>query len=283
MKMPKLSIIILTHNTKEMTLDCLESINKVKSELDLEVIISDNNSTDGSVDAIKKSYKWVKITEGPNLSFSNGNNRAKKLVKGKYVLLLNSDTIVHKNTLKKCVSYFETHDNIGALTCKLVLPDGSLDKDARRRFPTPWISFNRLILKNGKKYWYEDVPADKTHEVDAIQGAFFLTTKQVLDKVGWLDEKFVFDGEDLDLSFQIRKLGLKIMYYPEVSITHLKKATRNKLTDIQIERKMQGVNSMERFYRKNLWSNYPLLLNLIVLLGIKLLKVLRYVKLKIGI
>ncbi len=274
MKKPTLSIIVLNHNTKDITINCLKSIEKVRGELDFEVILSDNASTDGSVEAIKNKFSWIKIIEGPNISFSNGNNRARKIVNGKYILLLNSDTIVHKGTLKKCIEYFEKNENIGALTCKLVLPNGSLDKDARRRFPTPWMSFKRLFLKNGRAYWYEDISPDKTHEVDAIQGAFFLTTKKVLDQVNWLDEKLIFDGEDLDLSFQIKKAGYKIIYYPDISITHIKKASKNSFSGIA--RKMQGINSMEYFYRKNLWDNYPLLFNYFVLMGIKFLKLLRF-------
>lgn len=276
MKKPTLSIIVLSHNTKDITINCLKSLENVRKELDFEVILSDNASTDGSVEAVESNFGWVKILKGQNISFSNGNNRARKVVRGKYVLLLNSDTLVHKNTLKSCVEYYESHDNIGALTCKLVLPDGSLDRDARRRFPTPWISFNRLFLKNGKEYWYEDVSFDKIHEVDAIQGAFFLTTKKILDQVGWLDENLIFDGEDLDLSFQIKKAGYKIIYYPSVSITHIKKASKNNFSGIA--RKMQGINSMEYFYRKNLWNNYPLLFNYFVLLGIKFLKLLRFMQ-----
>ena len=278
-----LSIIILNHNTKEILTNCLNSIKKYEDEVPLEVIVSDNASTDGSVQMINDDFKWVKLVKGPNISFSNGNNRARNVVKGEYVLLLNSDTLLHKNTLKKTIEYLENNEEVGALTCKLVLPDGSLDKDARRRFPTPWISFDRLFLGNGSKYWYEDIPANKIHEVDTIQGAFFLTRKEILDRVGWLDEKFVFDGEDLDLSYQIRKLGYKIVYYPEVSITHLKKATRNKLTDTQIQRKMEGVNSMEYFYTKNLWNNYPLIFNYFVLSGIKLLKLIRFIQVKLNI
>ena len=276
MKKPTLSIIVLNHNTKDITLNCLKSIENVKKEVDTEVILSDNASIDGSVEAIKNKFSWVKIIEGPNISFSNGNNRARKIVQGKYILLLNSDTLVHKGTLKRCIEYFEKNENIGALTCKLVLPDGSLDKDARRRFPTPWMSFKRLFLKNGKEYWYEDISPELTHEVDAIQGAFFLTSKKILDQVGWLDEKLIFDGEDLDLSFQIKKSGYKIVYYPEASITHIKKASKNSFSGIA--RKMQGINSMEYFYRKNMWNNYPPLFNYFVLLGIKFLKLLRFIQ-----
>lgn len=286
MKNPKLSIIILNYNTKELLSDCLRSLEKVKSELSFEVIVSDNDSTDGSLEMVMKDYPWVRTTKGPNISFSSGNNRAKGMVKGSYVLLLNSDTIVKPMALSESVNYMEEHADVGALTCKLVLKDGSLDKDVRRRFPTPWISFKRLFLKNGREYWYEDIDENKIHEVKAIQGAFFLTKKDILDRVGWLDEKYLFDGEDLDLSYQIRKAGYKIVYYPKVSIIHLKGASKGKIKDVgrsvdkklRIKKKMEGVDSMEYFYRKNLWSEYPIFFNWFVLLGIKFLKMLRYLQ-----
>jgi len=200
MKKAKLTIIILNHNTKALLADCLDSIKKNNDDISLQVIVSDNSSTDGSVEMIKKNYKWVELLQGPNISFSNGNNRARKYTKGEYILFLNSDTIVHKDTLTKCVEYLDKHNDVGALTCKLVLPDGSLDKDARRRFPTPSIYLNAFIFNNKDRYWYQDIPANITHEVEVIQGAFFLTTKKILDQVGWLDEKYIFDGEDLDLN-----------------------------------------------------------------------------------
>ena len=281
MEKPKLSIIILNHNTKDILVDCLKSIEKVKNELSFEVIVSDNASSDGSQEVVRKNFEWVKLIEGPNISYSNGNNRARKYVNGKYVLFLNPDTIVHKETLRKTVNYLENNPEVGALTCKLVLKNGELDYDARRRFPTPWISFNRLFLGNGRKYWYLDVPSDKTQEVDAIQGAFFMSPKKVLDEVRWLDEKFSFDGEDLDLCFQIKKSGYKVVYFPEVSITHLKKATRDSVPEIKLKRKMEGVNTMEYFYKKNFWGDYPIIFNYFVLTGIKLLKLLRYIQVKL--
>lgn len=282
MKKIILSIIILNHNTKDILLNCLKSIEKVRNELDFEVIVSDNASIDGSPEEVRKNYGWVKLVEGPNISFSNGNNRARKIVRGKYILFLNTDTLIHKDTLKKTVQYMENNPTIGALTCKLILENGEFDKDTRRRFPTPWLSFNRLFLGNGKKYWYDDFPENIVQEIDAIQGAFFMSPKKVLDEVDWMDEKYIFDGEDLDLSFQIKKTGYKVIYYPEVSITHFKKATRNRLSDEQkLERKMQGLNSMERFYKKNLWNNYSFITNFAVLSGIKLLKIIRFIQAKI--
>ena len=281
MTKPKLTIIILNHDTSELLKNCLNSIYQYKNEVSFEVIVSDNASTDESVDLIKNQFKWVKLVQGPNISFSDGNNRARKYTKGKYVLFLNSDTIVHKNTLKKCVEYLDNHSNVGALTCKLVLPNGELDKDARRRFPTPWISFKKLFLGNGRNYWYDEVSPEIIQEVDAIQGAFFLSRKNILDKVGWWDEKFIYDGEDLDLSYQIKKAGYEIVYFPQVSIIHLKKATKNKVVTISLRAKMEGLNSMEYFFKKNLWNNYPIIFNYFVITGIKFLKLLRYLQLKI--
>ena len=287
---PKLSIIILSHNTKDILADCLKSIEKNKNEVRLEVIVSDNASTDGSLAMVKSKFPWVRCIQGPNVSFSNGNNRARDIAQGEFVLLLNSDTLVQKGTLSETVKYLQENEGVGVVTCKLVLPNGKLDKDARRRFPTPWISFNRLFLHNTKAYWYGDIPDNVTHEVDSVEGAFLLTRKDILDKVGWLDEHYLFDGEDIDLCFSIKKLGYKTVYFPEVSIIHLKGASKGKIKDLRktlspelvLKRRMDGVNSMEYFYRKNLWSSYPLVFDYFVLLGIKFLKLIRYFQIKLS-
>lgn len=282
----KLTVIILNYNTKELLSDCLKSVRANMNEVPMEVIVSDNSSTDGSQDMIKKDFPWVKFLEGPNEGFSKGNNRARPFTNGEMVLFLNPDTIVHKDVFAKTVRYLEEHPKTGALTCKLVLSDGSMDKDVRRRFPTPRISFNKLILGKTKEYYYEYIPESATHEVEAIQGAFFLSYKKILDKVGWFDERYFFDGEDVDLCYQIHKAGYNLIYYPDVYITHLKGVTkgkvkkwRHKLTDQQRKKiRLAGVHSMELFFRKNLWKNYPLMFDYIVILGINLFKIVRYVR-----
>ena len=137
------------------------------------------------------------------------------------------------------------------------------------------------------KHFYDDnIPQDATHEVEAIQGAFFLTWKKLLDKVGWFDEGYFFDGEDLDLCYQIHKAGYKLIFYPETTVTHLKGVTkgkvkkwRHKLTPQQRKRiRLAGVASMERFFKKNLWKKYPVLFNYFVIIGINLFKVVRYIR-----
>ena len=281
----ELSIIILNYNTKELLADCLNSIKKYENEISLEVIVSDNASSDGSADMVKKDFSWVKVLEGENSGFSKGNNRARPYVHGSMVLFLNPDTLIHKDVFTKTTAYLKEHKDVGALTCKLILPDGSLDKDTRRRFPTPWISFNRLIFRNGYKYWYQDVPDNIIQEVDAIQGAFFLTWKKHLDKVGWFDEDYFFQGEDIDLSWKINNLGLKNIYYPEVSVTHLKGASTGKSKHWKarislkhkIKIKLATVDAMELFFRKRLFNNYPLFFSWFVIFGIKIFKILRLI------
>lgn len=291
-KKPQLSIVVLSCNTKDLLKDCLESLEKVKDEVTFEVIVPDNGSTDGSIEMLKEDFKWVKLIEnGENLGFAAGNNRTRSYCKGEYVLFLNSDTIVKKKTLKKSIDYIKENKEIGALSCKLVLPTGELDKDARRSFPTPWVSFthfsklDRIFSKSPlfAQYWYGYMDENTIHEVDVIQGAYFLTRKKLLDEMAWFDEDYFLDGEDIDLCWKIKKRDFKILYYPEVSIIHVKGATkgkgrRNKKKVSLKERlkfRMAGVNSMEIFYKKRLWKQYPLLLNLLVLLGIKLLKLIR--------
>ena len=292
-----LSIVILNYNTKDLLKDCLLSLDKVKNEVSFEVIVTDNGSTDGSQEMLKKDFSWVKLIENnANLGFAVGNNKAKDYCKAENVLFLNSDTIVHKGTLKKCLEYLHKNKKVGALTCKLDLPEGGVDKDARRSFPTPWISLVHLVFGLDKifpkspvfaKYWYGYIPEDRVHEVDAIQGAFFLTRKKILDKVGWFDEDYFLDGEDIDLCWKIKQAGWKIIYYPEVSIIHLKGVTKGKNKKVKkraplaerIKFRMSGVTSMEIFYRKRMWSKYPLPLNILVIAGIKCLRVLRIIKL----
>ena len=294
----ELSIIILNYNTKELLKNCLDSLGKVRNEANFEVIVPDNGSIDGSPEMVESEFNWVKkvIRNGKNLGFAAGNNRAKNYVDGNFVLFLNSDTLVPKGTLVGALKYIKDNKEIGALTCKTILKNGELDKDARRSFITPWIGLVHIFLKLDRifpkskilsQYWYGYISPDETHEIDALQGAFFLTRKEILDRVNWFDESYFLDGEDIDLSWKIKSLGWKNVYYPDVSITHLKGATKGKMEsqtkkNVSLSSKLRfrlsGVDSMEKFYRKNLWVNYPLAVNLIVVVGIRILKGMRFIR-----
>ena len=282
---PKLSIIVLSYNTRDLLDSCLTSLKKVRDELKFEVIVVDNASIDKSASLVKENYPWVHLIESKeNLGFSKGNNLTRGVTRGKYILFLNSDTEVYKNTLKQCVEYYDKNPNIGALTCKLVLPNGTFDKDTIRSFPTPWVALTHFsgldrIFPHSKifsRYWYGFLDKDKIQKVEAIQGAFFMSTKKLLDRVGWFDPDYFLDGEDIDLSWKTSRNSIGNMYFPKVTILHIKKASKKGKRSLSSI--MAGVNSMELFYRKNLWDMYPYMISLPVILGIKALKVLRYLK-----
>ena len=290
---PELTIIILNYNTKELLADCLKSIKKYENEISFEVIVSDNASQDDSAEMVKKDFPWVKVLEGENVGFSKGNNRARKYTHGEMVLFLNPDTVVNKGVLKATTDYLKKNKEVGALSCKLVLPSGEIDKDARRSFPTPWVSFTHLVLKLDRifpkskvfaKYWYGYLPENKTHEVDAIQGAFFLTWKNILDKVGWYDEDYFFNAEDIDLCWKIKEKDYKIIYYPDVFIYHVKGASKGKSKKWRhkvpfkhrVKMKLIEATSMEIFYRKRLWKKYPVWFNWFVIFGIRIYKFMKF-------
>lgn len=279
--MPELSIVILNFNTKDVLANCLESLKKIEKEADFEVLVVDNASTDGSVDMVQKRFpKYELITNQENLGFARGNNAAKERAKGKYVLFLNSDTIVERNAISHTLQFLKDDPKIGAITCKVVLPSGMLDPDTRRSFPTPWVAFTHFsrldrIFPSSRvfsKYWYGYRDASKTQEVDVIQGAFFMSRKKLLDKVGWFDEDYFLDGEDIDLCWKIKELGYKIIYYPLVFIKHIKKASKKNNKNVSTN---SGVKSMEIFYKKRMWSRYPVFINYLVLLGISIMKIVR--------
>lgn len=298
--MKKLSIIILNYNTKDLLYNCLVSLIKVGKEADIEVIVVDNGSTDGSlkkVGELKAKFKTIKFIQNKdNFGFAKGNNQAKGVVSGEYVLFLNSDTEVKKDAIGKTLEFIDRDRTIGAVTCKLVLPNGKPDRDTRRSFITPWIGLVHLVLKLDylfpksklfAKYWYGYKDENEIHEVDAIQGAFFLTRKKILDSVGWFDEDYFLDAEDIDLSYKIREKGYKIFYFPQVDIIHYKGASKGKIKGIakqklslseKVRFKLSGVNSMEIFYKKRLWHKYPELVNWMVVLGINVIKYIRFLK-----
>lgn len=297
-----ISVVVVTYNVKELTFDCLASLRTAEDEMEkngftMEVIISDNGSSDGTIEMVKTEFPSVKLIENnENLGFSKGNNRARTIVVGKYVLMLNPDTIVEKNTLPECVRFLEVRPEVGALTCRIDLWNGGTDKDARRAFPTPWVAlthfsgldkvFPRSEFFAG--YWYGSIPEDREHEVDVLQGAFCLVRRDVLEKVGWYDEDYFLDGEDIDLCWKIKRAGYKIIYFPKVRIVHYKGASKgkermefaNKRLDAVSRRRfiVSGVDSMKIFYRKHLSNRYPFFISLLVFFGIDLIKFLRLVR-----
>lgn len=228
-----LSVVILNYNTVDLTRTCLSTVLAAKlGGYRMEVTVCDNGSTDGSIDMMRSEFPSVTLIENKkNLGFAAGNNPGIKAARGRYILLLNSDTEVPQGTLATMIRFMDDNPDIGASTCKLLLPDGSIDPACHRGFPTPWASITYL-LKLEKLFpgstifgqYHQGYKGFATiHEVDCIVGAFFLVRREVVAQVGLLDEDYFMYGEDIDWAYRIRTAGWKIMYNPEVSILHKKK------------------------------------------------------------
>ncbi|MBC3796744.1 glycosyltransferase family 2 protein [Acetobacterium tundrae] len=275
-----LSIIIVNYKTQEMTSNCIDSIIKSNTKgLDYEIIVVDNASDDGSIEAIEKLFPQVKtIKNHENLGFSKANNMGIKIADGDYILLLNSDTIVEFNTLKGALQFIKDHKHIGALGCKILLPSGKLDAACKRSFPTPAngiyhslnldTSFPDNVRFGAYNLTYVD--ENKTSSIDCIVGAFMMIPRKVIDEVGMLDEDYFMYGEDIDWCYRIKKAGYQIMYYPEVRIFHHKKASGiGKRNPKVIE---AFYDSMGIFYNKHYQNKYSKFTRWCVITGMVMMK-----------
>ncbi len=263
-----LSIIIVNYNTKELLRKCLGSVFASVGSHKLEVIVSDNGSKDGSIEMVKMNFPQVKLIENKaNLGFSKGNNVAIKQAVGKYILLLNSDTAVRTDTIDLSIKYLDEHPETGIMGAKVLLPDGTLDKACRRKFPNPWNSFLRLFGLKQLSDYNINTPIDQEVEVDAVMGAYLMIRKSVIDKIGLLDEEYFMYGEDLDWCWETKRAGYKVMYYPKVEITHYKYGSSQMIPFKTIKMAHQA---MKIFYRKHYASKYNSFFNVFVYLGINL-------------
>ena len=289
-----ISIIIVSYNTRELLKDCLISVKSAKSNLKVEVFVVDNDSNDKTKEMVKNDFPNVTlIANKKNVGFSKANNQALKKAKGKYILILNPDTILSPDTLNKMHSFMQENKDIAIATCRVELPNGKLDRDCRRHFPSPWRAFSHFvrlsnIFKHSKlfdQYYMGYLPDNIEHEIDSCVGAFMFIRKSTLDKVGLFDEDFFFYGEDLDLCWRFKQKGFKIYYTPVAKIIHYKgaasglKSTSAHLTKATQESKkkalFESVHAMELFYKKHLQHVYLFFINWLVLISLKVLEKIR--------
>ena len=227
----QLSIIIVNYNVEYFLEQCLHSVRAALTNLEAEVFVVDNNSVDGSVEMVRKKFPEVKlIANKENLGFSKANNQAIRQSSGKYVLLLNPDTVVEADTFSKCGSFMDSHADAGGLGIKMLDGKGNFLPESKRGLPTPMVAFYKIFglsalfpkSKRFGKYHLGFLDKEQTNEVEILSGAFMLMRKDALDKVGLLDEDFFMYGEDIDLSYRIIKGGWKNYYFPEARIIHYK-------------------------------------------------------------
>jgi GT2 family glycosyltransferase len=265
-----LSIIIVNYNTKKLLEKLLISLkNSDLRRYKAQIIIIDNASNNN----IKNAYQTANvdlIQNKKNLGYARANNQGIGIAKGKYILLLNPDTLMNKTSLIQMIEFMEKNRNFAAATCRVELANGKIDPASHRGFPTPWAAFTyfsgleKIFPQSPFFGQYHQTWRDlkKVHEVEVISGAFFMIRKSILKKVGLLDERFFMYAEDIDLCYRIRKKGYKIGYNPEAKIIHYKHSSGKRRAPRHF------FETMKLFYDKHYRDKYPWIIREIVLLGI---------------
>ena len=226
-----LSIIIVNYNVKHFLEQCLCSVKVAMQQIDAEVIVVDNNSTDDSVAYLQSRYSWVKFIENRvNKGFARANNQALPFAAGKYILFLNPDTLLREDCLQQCLQFFENNKDAGALGVRMIDGSGCFLRESKRAFPSPLTSLFKLsglssLFPKSKifsRYHLGHLPENGNHQVDVLAGAFMMTRQQVITEVGCFDETFFMYGEDVDLSYRIQQAGWKNYYFSGTCIIHFK-------------------------------------------------------------
>jgi len=226
----KLSIVVICWNDLKVIMNCLKSIVEGTTRTDFEVIVTDNGSSDGSVERIRAEFPQVRIVEnGANLGFSKGNNCGIRETKGDYVLILNPDTIIHAGSLDRWIEFAGRHPECGAYGCKVLNPDGTFQGTARP-FPTVRraiiAAFGLRALGHLGNFFLSDKyvgwNGETEREIDWQSGCCILFKGPLLrDTLKGFDEQFFFHYEEVDLCYRVWQAGFPIRYTPTVTITHL--------------------------------------------------------------
>jgi GT2 family glycosyltransferase len=285
-----LSIVIVSYNAKNFLRKCLVSIFLETKNIQHEIIVVDNNSSDSSAKMVRKEFPQVKIVVNKeNVGFSKANNQGIKISKeSRYVLFLNPDTIIRQNALEEMIKFMDSHKDAGASTCKLVMLNGEIDDATHRGFPTPWNSFchfsglARIFPKSRIFAGYNLgwMNLDSSHKIDVLAGAFMLVRREAGEDAKWWDEDYFFYGEDIDFCYMLKEKGWNIYYVPQISITHFKgvsggiKSVSKDITTASTETKKRVTKwrfkAMKIFYNKHYKQKYPWIVNSLVNLGISI-------------
>ncbi len=235
----KLSVIIVNYNVAHLLKNALTSLLKACEDISTEVFVVDNASADDSIHLIKNEFPSVKlIVNNKNIGFAKANNMAIKQAVGSYILLLNPDTITRPQTIKDVLNFFGSTPDAGAVGVKMINGKGSFLPESKRGLPTFLTAFfyltgmAGLFKKSGffNAYHAGHLAENDVNEVDVLTGAFMMLRKDVLKKVGLLDETFFMYGEDIDLSYRLKLAGYKNYYFPKAEIIHFKGQSTNKLS-----------------------------------------------------
>ncbi len=294
-----LGIIIVNWNTRDLLRECLRSVYASRGDFTFQVCVVDNGSGDDSAAMVRAEFPQVHVIASPiNVGYPAGNNLGLRAFgfgphppppapppspepssgegggMARYALLLNPDTVLPETALADMLAYLEARPRCGAAGPRLVLPSGDLDLACRRSFPTPEVSFYRMIglsklfprSRLFGRYNMTYLSPDVEIEVDSVVGAFMLVRAEAIAQAGLMDEAFFMYGEDLDWAFAIKQAGWEVRYNPAVTVLHVKRAASRMSQRAQVAFE----ESMLIFYYKHYAAITPPLLGALVVLGIRL-------------
>ena len=252
----KLSIIIVSWNVKDDLLRCLSSLEGNPPSVPFEQIVVDNDSSDGTLDAVEQKYpEVITIANHQNRGFAAANNQGIKASSGQYILLLNPDTIVHPGTLDILVRFLDNNPDVGVCGAKLLYADGSVQASVRR-FPSfravlyrhTVFRLLRIFRADYRRWSMKDFDYDRQADVDQVMGAAMIIRRSVIDQLGYMDESFFMYYEEVDLCYRIKQAGWRIVFLPDAVITHL---SGRSAKQIRLERRLMMLKSMMVFFRKH--------------------------------
>jgi len=266
-----LSVIIVNWNVKDLLRECLKSLYAATRGIAFEVFVVDNASTDGSSQMVQGEFPQVHLIENTaNLGFARANNQAIRLSQGRHVLLLNPDTVVLPDALTRMVRFADSHLQIGAIGPRILRPNGAVDFRCARRFPSLtselWEKTGLATRFPNSRIFGEHLMGHWDHKdgrpVDLLTGACLMARREVIDRVGLMDEDFFLYGEDVDWCYRIKRAGWQVFYYADVGIIHFGGQSS---ASVQLELDMEALRSLNLFFRKNYGALYALAHRLLML------------------
>jgi GT2 family glycosyltransferase len=252
----QLSVIILNYNVRYFLELCVLSVESALKNIDSEIIVVDNNSTDESCVMIKKRFPNITLIQNnQNLGFSKGNNIGVAQAKGDYICILNPDTVVAEDTFEKVLAFAENKNNLGIIGVKLIDGTGNFLPESKRGIPTPWVAFTKItglykIFPKStflNRYYAEHLTPNQTGTVEILVGAFMFLKKELYNEIGGFDEDCFMYSDDIDLSYMVLQKGKSNYYFHETTVIHYKGESTSK--DAVYMKRFQ--EAMEFFYKKH--------------------------------
>src|SRR3990172_7738260 len=269
-----LSICIVSYQARDLLRDCLRSIYETIDSLSFEIIVVDNYSEDGTLEMLKDEFPNVRLlVNDHNTGYTRPNNQAMRESKGRYVVLLNPDTLVKPNAIAELFAFLETHPEVGIVGPKVLNRDGSLQKQCRRSEARPWDAFCYFsglsrIFPHDKRfsgYLMTYLSEDLTHEAEAVSGSCMMIRHKVIDQIGYLDELFFAYQEDTDYCRRARLAGWKVFYDPSAQIIHYGGEGGSNVQPFRSI--IEWHRSYYLYYRKHFARDYLFVFNAIYYMG----------------